>query len=200
VSVSKEMVPRSIVSPHSVRSPTDPRICRVRARDQPLVLQGPRDRFGWWAARAALAAALAYAAISAYWAFGGTWLLDTVGANLATKHQSVTLTLAVWAAVLLKAIGALVPLLACLPPRRSRCHRWLRACAWAEGAVITLYGFVLTSVELTAQVGMIHPGKTTDRRALAWHAYLWDPWFLIWGLLVITALLLTRRRASGQSA
>jgi hypothetical protein len=135
-----------------------------------------------------LATALAYAAISAYWAFGGTWLLATVGASLATNHQSVTLTLAVWAAVLLKVVGALVPALACLPPGRPG----FRVCAWAEGAVITLYGFVLTSVELTAEVGIIHPGKTTDRRALAWHAYLWDPWFLIWGFLVIIALLLTR--------
>jgi hypothetical protein len=62
----------------------------------------------------------------------------------------------------------------------------------AEGAVITLYGFVLTSVELKAEVGTIHPGKTTQRRPLAWHAYDWDPWFLVWGNLVITALLLTR--------
>jgi hypothetical protein len=137
-------------------------------------------------------AALAYAAISAYWAFGGTWLLATVGASLTTNHQSVTLTLVVWAAVLLKVAGALLPVFACLPPRRSTWHSWLRVCAWAEGVVITLYGFVLTSVELTAEVGMIHSGKTADRRALAWHAYLWDPWFLIWGLLVITALLLTR--------
>lgn len=162
------------------------------ARDQPLVSQGPRERLGRWAARAALATALAYAAISASWAFGGTWLLATVGASLATNHQSVTLTLAVWAAVLLKVVGALVPALACLPAGRSTGRRGLRVCAWAEGAVITLYGFVLTSVELTAEVGMIHPGKITDRRALAWHAYLWDPWFLIWGLLVIVALLLTR--------
>jgi hypothetical protein len=32
---------------------------------------------------------------------------------------------------------------------------------------------------------------TADHRALAWHAYLWDPWFLIWGLLVVGALRMT---------
>ena len=166
--------------------------CRIRAPGQSLVPRGPRERIGGWAARAALVAALVYAAISAYWALGGAWLLTTVGASLATNRQSVTLTLVVWAAVLVKAVGALVPLLGCLPPPHSTWHSLLRVCAWAEGAVITLYGFVFTSVELAVEVGTIHQGKTTNRRALAWHAYLWDPWFLAWGLLVITALLLPR--------
>jgi hypothetical protein len=30
-----------------------------------------------------------------------------------------------------------------------------------------------------------------DHRALAWHTYLWDPWFLMWGLLVAGALRVT---------
>ncbi len=51
-----------------------------------------------------------------------------------------------------------------------------------------IYGFVLTSVGLLVQAGVIHPGRTADRRALAWHAYLWDPWFLVWGLLVVITL------------
>jgi Protein of unknown function (DUF3995) len=181
-----------MASPPRVRSRQTVGTCRASAPGQLLLPLAPGDRLGGWAARAALVVALAYAAISAYWALGGTWLLTTVGASLTTNHRSIMLTSVVWAAVALKAAGALVPLLACLPPRRSTWHPVLRVCAWAEGALIALYGFVFTSVELMAEVGMIHPGKTTDRRALAWHAYLWDPWFLIWGLLVITALLLTR--------
>jgi hypothetical protein len=54
------------------------------------------------------------------------------------------------------------------------------------------YGFVFTAVGLAEQAGVIHLAKTADRRALAWHAYLWDPWFLVWGLLAIVALRLTR--------
>jgi hypothetical protein len=34
-------------------------------------------------------------------------------------------------------------------------------------------------------------------RALARHAYLWDPWFLGWGLLVLVALVTTRPAVSG---
>jgi hypothetical protein len=33
---------------------------------------------------------------------------------------------------------------------------------------------------LLVQADVIHASVTADHRALAWHAYLWDPWFLIW--------------------
>jgi hypothetical protein len=53
---------------------------------------------------------------------------------------------AVCAAVALKAVGALVPLQACRPARRSKWHPRLSKLAWAEGAALMIYGFVLTSV------------------------------------------------------
>jgi hypothetical protein len=42
------------------------------------------------------------------------------------------------------------------------------------------------------QAGAISADPSADHRALAWHAYLWDPWFLIWGLLTLTSLLAGR--------
>ena len=48
-----------------------------------------------------------------------------------------------------------------------------------EAVVFTTYGFALTAVGLLVQAHVIHASATADRRALAWHAYLWDPWFLI---------------------
>ena len=36
---------------------------------------------------------------------------------------------------------------------------------------------------------MIAASAGADHRALEWHAYLWDPWFLVRGLLVVAALL-----------
>ena len=160
---------------------------------------GPRYRPGWWLAVAAAVIDLAYAAISAYWGLGGTWLLATVSASLATGRQGATVIAGVWVAVVLKAVGALIPLLACGPTRHSTWHRRLRVVAWAEGVVLIGYGFVLTSVELAAEAGLIHPGRSADRRALAWHAYLWDPWFLVWGLVVVVALVLTRTAATGTT-
>ena len=79
----------------------------------------------------------------------------------------------------------------CLPAPPSKRHGPLRLLAWVEGAVLTLYGFAFTLAGLLLQVGIFQRGRTADQRALVWHAYLWDPWFLVWGLLVIIALGLT---------
>ena len=51
-----------------------------------------RHRLGLAAAAAALVAGLAYVAISAYWALGGTWLLATVSSSLVTADQSTTVS------------------------------------------------------------------------------------------------------------
>ncbi|MHB1519600.1 MAG: hypothetical protein ACYDDZ_10785 [Acidimicrobiales bacterium] len=52
----------------------------------------------WWAA---LVVGLAYVAISAYWATGGTWLLDTVGGAFERwgRSGSPGVLLALWAVV-----------------------------------------------------------------------------------------------------
>ncbi len=64
--------------------------------------------------------------------------------------------------------------------------------------MLSLYGSVLTAVELLVVSGAIHTGRTADRTNLAWHAYLWDPWFLAWGVLVLLAMMLTRPTCRGE--
>jgi hypothetical protein len=162
---------------------------------------GRRDaaRPGQWPARAALAVGLAYAGISGYWAAGGTWLLDTVGRSLAAGGPGGAAAAAAWAAAGLKVIAAVLPLLAAsraaaaMPaPRR----RLLRVLAWAQAVILTLYGLILTGAGLLVQSGLVSAGTGADHRALAWHAYLWDPWFLLWGLLVTAALIRSRPAAA----
>jgi hypothetical protein len=166
------------------------------------------DRQGLAAGWAAFICGLGYVAISLYWGLGGTWLLATVGGSLATGKSSAGIEVAVWAAVVLKAIAACLPLIALgalfpafqkpLPAVQKR-KRWLRRLAWIEAVILTAYGLVLTVIGLLVQSGAIVPPANADHRALEWHAYLWDPWFLLWGLLVLTALMQTRRvRHSGH--
>ena len=151
---------------------------------------------GLGAAWAAFAVGLLYAAISVYWGLGGSWLLDTVGASLTQPGRSAgaLVVLAVWCAVGLKVIGAVLPLLAVgvVSPGSFRRRRLSRALTWIEAAILTCYGLILTAVGLLVQAGVIGTPAHADHRALAWHAYLWDPWFLVWGLLVTAALLRSR--------
>jgi hypothetical protein len=59
--------------------------------------------------------------------------------------------------------------------------------AWIETAILTGYGLILTASGLLIQVGVIKAAAHADRLALKWHPYLWDPWFLIWGIFVFLA-------------
>jgi len=152
---------------------------------------------GWWPALAGLVVGLAYAGISVYWGAGGTWLLDTVGRSL-TAGGAVA-SAAAWAAAGLKIVAAVLPLLAVYPfnsggsagPARGRpaaglapLRRPLRFLAWAEAAILTLYGLIWTAGGLLVESGLIRADAGADRRAMAGHTFLWDPWFLVWGLLV----------------
>ena len=150
---------------------------------------------GLGAAWAAFALGLLYAVVSAYWGLGGSWLADTVGASLAQPGRSASalVVLAVSCAVGLKVIAAVLPLLAVgAGAARVRWRYLIRALACVEAAILTVYGLILTAVGLLVQARVISPSANADHRALEWHAYLWDPWFLVWGLLVTAALLRSR--------
>jgi hypothetical protein len=154
---------------------------------------GATSRRGMLPALAGLVVGLVYAAISVYWAVGGRWLLNTVGISLSQPGQAGHLAglLAVWGAVAVKAVAAVLPLLAIgVWPRTANggLRRLARVLTWIEAAILVGYGLVLTASELPVQVGVIKAAGHADRLALKWHAYLWDPWFLIWGIFVFLAL------------
>jgi hypothetical protein len=168
---------------------------RNNARFAPGAVEPGLERWGFAAAWAACAVGLLYAAISVYWGLGGTWLLDTVGGSLAKlgRAYSAGVIAAVWGAATLKLIAAVLPLLAVHHRSSSQRDHWLWVLAWIAAGVLIVYGLVLTAAGLLVQTDVIHASSTADHRALAWHAYLWDPWFLLWGLLIAAALLLSDR-------
>jgi hypothetical protein len=59
---------------------------------------------------------------------------------------------------------------------------------------------VLTGAGLLVQSGVIAPAASADHRALAWRAYLWDPWFLLWGVLVTAAMVRSRPPGAARIA
>ena len=151
-------------------------------------------------ALAGLVAGLAYAAISVYWAVGGRLLLTTVGTSLSQPGQAGHLAaLAAWGAAAVKAAAGVLPLLAIgVWPRTANggLRRLARVLTWIEAAILAGYGLVPTASGLLVQAGVIKAAAHADRLALKWHAYLWDPWFLIWGIFVFLAL--WRSRSASQ--
>lgn len=142
--------------------------------------------------RAAVATVLGlgHAAVSLVWVLGGTWLLDTVGGSIERwgRDGGLGVRLALLLIVVAKAGAVGVLWLAVVRPTRLA-----RVLAWLAGIVLTLYGGVLTLVGVV-YVSITSLEGAADPYALRWHAYFWDPWFLLWGLATLAALNATRVR------
>src|SRR3984885_4427001 len=150
---------------------------------------------GLGGAWAAFALGLLYAVASAYWGLGGSWLPDTVGASVAQpgRSASAAVVLAVLCAVGLKAIAAVLPLLAVgAGAARVRRRHLIRALACVDAAILTVYGLNSTAVGLLVQAGLIGTPANADHRALAWHAFPRGPGLLVLGVLGTAALFRSR--------
>ncbi len=137
---------------------------------------------------------VAYATVSLVWGLGGTWLLDTVGGELVIGGRAgdPLIIFALWAAIVLKLIASALPLLAVSPGINGKLRKPIRLLCGVEAVVLTTYGLILTIGGVLVHLGVIPPAADADHRAIAWHAFLWDPWFAAWGILVTAALLLSR--------
>ncbi len=156
------------------------------------------------AAALACALGLGSAAVNAYWALGGTALLDTIGGSIERwgREREPALIAGLWLIVTVKVIVALAaPVLAgvgsWLLPSWTRGHV-PRILGWIAATVLVLYGGVLTLTGLLAEAGAFQVTPDADLRALAWHAFLWDPWFLVWGVAFTASLWLSRPVPTGR--
>jgi hypothetical protein len=151
-------------------------------------------------ASAACLLGMLYAAISAYWGCGGTELLGSVGGTFAKAGRDGTAgaLAVVWFTALLKVIAAAIGLVAIRGHRRLGAirRRQLRRVSWLVAVVLVLYGGVLSIAGWLVQLGIVRAAAHADHYALRWHAYVWDPWFLAWGLLLSAALLRSRPAVS----
>lgn len=148
-------------------------------------------------AQAACVVGLLFAAVSVMWGLGVTWLVDTVSSELDDKARagSVVPLIIAWAAAITKAIAAALPLLAVRGLSNPGWDRIVRVLAWIAAGFLTLYGVLLTAAGLLIEAGVIEVAASANHHAQAWHAYLWDPWFAVWGLLALAALVRARPRS-----
>lgn len=147
------------------------------------------------AAYGAAALAFAYAAVSLYWATGGTALLATVGGSVEEVGRRGGLPAIALgsAATVLKVAGGMLALALIRPWGRAIPWRWLLAVAGLASAVLICYGALQVTAGALVLSGAVHPAGPVDRTALRWHVALWDMWFLVWGLLLAIATLASWR-------
>ncbi|MBA3653622.1 MAG: DUF3995 domain-containing protein [Actinobacteria bacterium] len=160
-----------------------------------MVTLGARRRLdAGFLANAACLVGLGFAAVSAYWLLGGGRLVETLGGDLEkqARVRAAPAVVAMSIVVALKVLAAVLPAVVIRSRSSSAWMRRLHVLAWIDAAILTVYGLVYTTVGLLVQADVLHSPAGSNEHALAWHTYLWDPWFLVWGLLLLAALL--RRR------
>lgn len=148
-----------------------------------------RSRWGAWFAYAACAWAFAFAAMSFYWAAGGTAGADTLGPAvtdpaLARDPGFVAL---LWGTGALKLAGGLMAL--ALVQRWGRIMpRWLLLTAtWGGGLFMLVYAGLNLGVRGLMAVGVLRTPDSMRTAAAQWHLLLWDPWWLLGGILFVAA-------------
>ncbi|HEY4536664.1 MAG TPA: DUF3995 domain-containing protein [Enteractinococcus sp.] len=146
----------------------------------------------------ALILGLVHAFWSFYWAFGGTWMLDTVGqwAVVSQLEQPVETFLVLLGIGFVKAAAAIIPVLVEYGKLGGR--RFWRFISWVGGVGLVLYGGVYAGAAFLILSGVVGPSAAYDKPVLLGHALLWDPLFFFWGLTLVVSLLLTRRRSSAK--
>ncbi|MBC2933640.1 DUF3995 domain-containing protein [Nocardioides sp. zg-1228] len=129
-----------------------------------------------------------HAAFSLYWGAGGHWLVETLGQRMAdafTGWEWLLLPIG-----LLKLVAAWVPLLAARAGWPVR--RLSRGACWVGATVLVAWGGLNTVVGQLVLAGAVVPDGGVDRAGMVGHAYLWDPLFLLWGLVLAAGLARSR--------
>ena len=140
---------------------------------------------------------LTHAGFSAYWAFGGSWLADTVGQWALDwyRTQPATAMIALLVIAVVKAGVAIGPLINESRPLPG--YRFWRALCWLAAAILLLYGLANTVGAWLVLAGLVDsPAAEADPMALAGHAWLWDPLFALWGAALGVGLWRARRPAT----
>ena len=142
-----------------------------------------------WEGRAACAWAAIFASMSLYWAAGGAIGGKTLGVEIYRLglERDPSFVAQLWAAFALKALLAMLALALVQPWGRHLPRRLLLVLAGASGAGITLYAAGNLVQHALMANGTISTPKGLGTYAVPWHLALWDPFWLVGGLLFLAA-------------
>jgi hypothetical protein len=128
-----------------------------------------------------------FAAITFYWAAGGTAGGDTIGPAITSMAHDPVFIAALWGIGALKVLGGLLAL-ALVRPWGRVLPRWmLLIAAWGSGTLMVLYGGASWVQEGLMVTGVIRIPAGLGHTAALWHTLLWDPWWLLGGILFVMA-------------
>jgi len=134
-----------------------------------------------WAAYAVCAWALGFAVVSFFWAAGATLGVHTIAA----QPEKLASPRALWIIGLMKLLPGVLALALVQPWGRGLSHGLLRVATRTGGGLLVLYGGANFVDHGLMAAGVKHTPVLLGRSAVWWHLVLWDPWWVLGGLLMI---------------
>ncbi len=115
-----------------------------------------------------------------YWALGGSWGLSVSAGPLAVERPGWFVVVGLWGVGMLCLVGGVLGWLLARPRPRSLAGRAVKALGWCVCAVLLVRGIAVELLLLTATAGQ-ETGVSPEQRL--WTLVLWNPWFLVGGLV-----------------
>jgi Protein of unknown function (DUF3995) len=130
-----------------------------------------------------------FAATSFYWAAGGTAALETLGPRIQelSTERDADFIASVWLTGALKAVAAVLALALVRPFGRSLPRRILLALGWATAALLLVYGAANLVQHALMVTGAVDTPDGLGSTGARWHLWMWDPWWLLGGVLFAAA-------------
>jgi hypothetical protein len=100
------------------------------------------------------------------------------------RQRDTGLVVATWVAFLLKALGGVLSLALVQSWGRRLPRRPLLLTSWAGAVLLTVYGALQTATVALITAGVVDDTQGLSSGARRWRLLLWEPWFLLWGLLL----------------
>ncbi|GGT59569.1 hypothetical protein GCM10010207_68970 [Streptomyces atratus] len=143
--------------------------------------EDPHDKttLGLWG-RMACAWAVAFAVLHFYWAMGGSWGLGVSAGPLAEERPGWFVVVGLWGVGLLCLVGGVLGWLLARPRPRGPAGRVVKALGWCACAVLLIRGIAVEVLLLTDAAGSEIDVSPEQR---LWTLLLWNPWFLVGGLV-----------------
>jgi hypothetical protein len=133
--------------------------------------------------------------MSFFWAAGGTTGIETLGNEIErrAREREPGFVTEVWVTGVLKVVVGLLALAPVRPWGRRLPRRALVITTWVVGAGLALYGVANLIQHGLMKAGAIDTPSGLGSDAATWHLLLWDPWWLLGGVLFIAAAWSARR-------
>lgn len=146
-----------------------------------------------WLTGAAALWAFAFAAISAYWALGGHLGRSSLGEAVHTYSSDPNFIWFVWGTVLLKLLAVVVAL-ALRYGFVGRLNSLVLFAGFTAGGICLLYGGANLAVRAAMALGFMHTPASMYEPAAFWHLVLWDPWWVLGGVLFLASSISTLKQ------